>query len=119
MNIVINKDILTEYRDEVIRGFTLKEAGCILAGVTVMMGVAVLSWKLLGISPSIGCYIGLPFTIGLLFFGFKKFQGLDFVQYIREIIWEKRTRILVYDADEAKELSPMFSLKKEKRSGIK
>lgn len=119
MNIVINKDILKEYRDEVIRGFTIKEAGCILAGVTVMIGTAVFSWKWLGISPSIGCYFGLPFTIGFLFIGFKKFQGLDFIQYVREIIWERRTRILTYDADEVRELSPIFSLKKETRSGIK
>lgn len=115
MNILINKDIETEYKDEFINGFTLREAVCIGAGVLVVVGTALFcKWKW-GIEPNAGCYFGLPVAGTIIFMGFKKFQALTPAQYLKEILWEKRTRTLTYSADEMEEDTEPFTLEKGRR----
>lgn len=100
MRIPINKDIETAYKDEFIKGFTLREALSVAAAAGLILGVTAAAWKVSGLGPEICIYIGLPFGILPVFFGFKKFQGLTAFEYIRERIYEKQTRILTYDTGE-------------------
>ncbi len=117
MHIPINKDPEEAYKAEAIRGFTLREAGCIALAVAASGGIAAFAWFQFGVSPDIGIYAGLPFAAPILLFGFCTKQGLTMGKYVKEIIYERQTRILTYDAGELpkeKEL-PRFSLQSKSR----
>ncbi len=113
MNIPINKDIEEEYRDQIVNGFTLKEGGVVMLAVLIVIGTAAAAYYLFALSPKYGCYIGIPLAFPVLFFGFKRFQGLTALEYIREIIYERRTKVLAYDAEEVEEDMRPFTLRKE------
>lgn len=53
MQIPINKDIEEAYRDEPIRGFTLREVAHIMLGALIIGGVTALVWWKTGLSPDI------------------------------------------------------------------
>ena len=111
MQIKINKDLEEEYRDEFIRGFSVREALFILGGFGVIAGITALAYFQFGIMPDIGIYIGLPFGIPVLTFGFFKYQGLTLAAYLKEIFFVKCTKILTYDADELPKENRVFTMK--------
>lgn len=112
MNIPINKDVEKDYRNEIMKGFTWAEAGCMALGIAVVIVVAVGAWLLFHVSPRYGCYIGLPIAFPIILLGFKKFQGLSAFAYLKEILYEKRTGILSYDAMEAPDETRTWTLVK-------
>lgn len=114
MNIPINKN-LEEYKNEVVKGFTLREIICLFISVAVIAGAVLFLWRQTGLAPDVCIYIGLPFGIPILLLGFLKIQGLTLDVYIREIIYEKRTRLLTYDADELGE-NRIFMMQRKNRN---
>ena len=83
MKININKSIEQTYKNEIWKGFTLREVGC-AAGALVTIGVvAFLVYKLLHLSLTIGVYIGIPFAFPFILLGFKKFSGMTLLKYLK------------------------------------
>ena len=71
MNIKINKDPDVEYKNEFMLGYTLKEVICIVVALGVVVLATVIAYMAAGISPMIGCYIGIPFAFPIIFFGIE------------------------------------------------
>lgn len=115
MQIPINKDIEEAYRDEPIRGFTLREVAHIMLGALIIGGVTALVWWKTGLSPDISVFVGIPFGLPVLFMGFRRFQGLTAGAYLKEIIYEKRVGILTYDADELPRERHVFTMERRKK----
>lgn len=115
MQIPINKDLEEAYRDEPIRGFTWREAAYVILSVLLIGGVTALVWWKTGLSPDNSVFVGIPFGLPTLFMGFKKYQGLTAGAYLKEIIYEKRTGILIYDADELPQERHVFTMERGKK----
>lgn len=123
MQIQINKDLEEAYKDEIIKGFSIREAVYLGISVGLIGGITAFAYFRFGIMPDTGIYLGIPFAIPVLLMGFYKTQGLTLAAYLKEIIYEQRTKILLYDADE---LPPEFTvftmerrLKQKKKGGWK
>ena len=110
MSIPINKDLEKEYRNEFFKGFTLKEIGHVALGLAVMGAVTALVWSRTGLSPAICIYIGLPFGIVPMYFGFKTFQGMSARKYLQELWYERKTAQLLYQACEMPKERRVFSM---------
>lgn len=115
MNIPINKN-LEEYKNEMVKGFTLREIICLLISLGIIAGAVLILWWQTGLAPDICIYIGLPLGIPTLLLGFGKIQGVTFDVYIKEVVYEKRTRILTYDADELPEENRIFTMQKKRKN---
>lgn len=116
MNISINSDIEKEYRGEVTKGFNWQELVCAVVAIGVIIGCAYLCNSKFGLSPKYGCYIGIPFAFPIVYFGFRKFQGMNVIEYLREIIYHQKTKDLSYDAEELIEELDTFSLRGGKKA---
>ena len=78
MNIPINQDIETAYRNEFVKGFSLYEFGFAFGGIVAIAFVTFIAWWKFGISPAVGVYMGFPFAIPFFFCGFyKKPDGIE------------------------------------------
>lgn len=115
MNIPISKNLEEEYKNEVAKGFTLREIISIIAGLFVITGATLLLWWKTELPPDICIYAGLPSGIPIFFLGFWRTQGLTLEVYLREILYEKRTGILTYDADEIPEDNHVFTMERERK----
>lgn len=115
MYIPIKKDLEEAYKDEFIKGFSLRESVHLALGILTAAGVTYLCWRMTGLSPSVCVYAGVPCAAPVLFFGFFKIQGLTVGAYLKEMLYAKRTRLLLYDADELPKERRMFTMEKNKR----
>lgn len=116
MVIKINKDPEVEYKNEFMLGYTLKEVICMGFAIGIVVCATVVAYIFFGLSPMIGCYIGIPFAFPVIFLGFAKPGGMTVTELIREIRFERKTKCLTYDADELEEYTyPVTLLKEEKR----
>lgn len=100
MRIPINKEIEEAYKDQFIRGFSVRETGYIALALCIIFGVAFLVWHFFRLPINFCAYVGIPFGIPALLVGFKKYQGLTVTEYIKEIMYENKIKVLLYDADE-------------------
>lgn len=114
MNIPINKDLEEEYKSEWVKGFSYREIAFVVVAIVVIVGVAALAWWKFSIPIDICIYIGLPFGLPFLILGFKKIQGLTVDAYLKEMLYEWRTRELLYDADEIPEENRVFTMERER-----
>ncbi len=110
MSIPINKDLEENYRNEFFKGLTLKELLSVALGFVLMVVVAVLAFFYTDLAPMVCVYAGLPFVVVPMVFGFGKIQGLTIKSYLKELIYERRTALLVYRADELPAERCMFSM---------
>lgn len=117
MKIAVNRDLEEAYKDEFIKGFTLREAGFIAAGFLLGGGAAFLCWHYLHLPPEYACYIGIPAGIPAVVCGFKKFQGLTAGEYLKEILYERKTRVLAYDTGSQPRQEPYRMQHSRRRSG--
>lgn len=118
MQIPINKDIEEAYRDEVAKGFSLREAVSVGISGVLIVGIAALAWWKFQVSPDVGVFIGIPLAVPVMLTGFKKYQGLTALEYAKEIWYEYKTKVLVYDADEIPEEScRIFSMQRGNKKG--
>lgn len=116
MIIKINKDPEEEYKNEFMRGYTFKEIICIVSALAIVVSITIFAYVKEGLNPQIGCYIGLPFALPVIFFGFAKFDGMTVFQLIHEMLYERKTKCLTYDADEVEEYTtPVTLVKSEMR----
>lgn len=119
MSIPINKDLEETYRNEFFKGFTLKELLCVALGFAVMAVVAVFAFLHTDLTPTVCVLVGFPFASVPFAFGFVKIQGLTLKDYLKERIYERRTVLLVYRADELPEERCMFSMTSGMEEGRK
>lgn len=117
MKIPINKDIEVEYKDQFLKGFSIKEVCYVVVSAAIIIGMAVVMYINFGMSLEISIYVGIPFGLPVLLAGFKKFQGLTLIEYIKELRFEYLTKELYYDADELPKHHPIYDMemKKEKQ----
>lgn len=100
MKIVINKDFEKEYKETVFLGLTLKELVTVSAAFVIesAMGfLAVIKW---GIPFNASIYLGIPFALPFLAYGFYKKQDMDIVELFREYRSMKGQGTLSYESNE-------------------
>ena len=114
MKIPINKDIEKEYKDQFMRGFSAKECAYIAVGLVCGGIVAFAVEAMFHLPINVCFYIGIPFAIPSIVIGFADFQGLNFFELIKELIYEHKTKELYYDADEIKTVSPAYTMSRQK-----
>ena len=119
MRIPINKEIEEAYKDQFMKGFSIRETGYIALAIGIIFGIGTLVWFIFGLPINICAYIGMPFGFTVLFIGFKKFQGLTLIEYIKEILYENKIKILTYDADEIPIESDVYNMEKRKNTAKK
>ena len=114
MNIPINKDLEEEYKSEWIKGFTHREIIFVGVSILIIAGAGFLIWWLTEVPPDVCIYIGLPFGFPTLLLGFKKIQGLTIDAYLKEMLYEWKTRELIYDAEELPEENSVFTMERDR-----
>ena len=111
MQIKINKDFLTEYKDDAWKGFTAQEIFSIVTGAGVAFMVIILLYFFAGISPAAAVYIGVPVAAPVIFSGFYRYQGyLSPKQLFVEIRYTRKATGLFYDTGEGKEIRRIFCM---------
>ena len=101
MKIQINKDLLTEYKDTIWKGFTAKELFCLATGGAISVAVVVVLHKTFGMYPATAIYLAVPFAIPAILMGFFKFQGyMSVFDLVREYLFSRKCRCLVFEAEE-------------------
>lgn len=119
MRISINKEIEKEYKDQFMRGFSMRECGFIALAIGIIGGVAFLVSHFFELPINFCFYIGIPFGIPVLLLGFVEFQGLTLIEYAKEIIYEHKTKELFYDADEIPKSEHIFKMMKHKPKKVR
>lgn len=114
MRITINKDLEEDYKDQLFAGYSFKEMFWICIAGGMVIGAAYLFHIYLKLPLETSIYVGVPFGIPAVFLGFKKFQGLTVWEYLKELDYEKKTRLLLYDADEITDKKFIFKIKKRR-----
>lgn len=75
MKIPINKDFLTEYKDDAWKGFSIHELITLAIAAVIgfsIMGIGVFRY---GFDPSIMSYVCIPFVLPVLMYGFYRYQN--------------------------------------------
>lgn len=116
MQIKVNKDFLTEYKDEFWKGFSVQEAISIATASGIVAGMVFVLHRQFGISPANAVYLGVPAAMPVLAVGFYKYQGyMSLPELIRQIYFTYKCRELVFGAGERKEpFGHFFFLKRRK-----
>lgn len=121
MNININKDFIKEYKDDFMRGFSLKECACIVTAFTFAAGAVFAIWKLTDLQIHICVYIAVPLMVPILAIGFYQYQGMSILQLLKEMYYSRKTSCLTFEAEEmTKEDQYVFEMEfKERKSDQK
>lgn len=115
MRIPINKDLEEDYKDQLFAGYSTVEMAWIALAAVMIFGAAYIMYTYFSLPLETCAYVGVPFGAPAIFLGFKKFQGLTIWQYIKELDYERKTRLLLYDADELPDTYYVFAMKKKKK----
>lgn len=116
MQIKVNKDFLTEYKDEFWKGFSISEIISIVLALGCVAGITYILYTKFGISPDNAVYLGVPAALPILAVGFYKYQGyMSLPKLIREICFTYRCKELVFGAGERKEPSGHFFFMKRRK----
>ncbi len=75
MTFNINKDFLTEYKDDMYKGLSAREVLSVVSGAAVAGVVGVTAWRYFGIAPDTAVYIGMPFAAPFVILPNLRFQG--------------------------------------------
>ena len=111
MKIQINRDLLTEYKDAVWKGFTLRELICIGCGGMIAIGVVFFLHASFGMYPATAIYLAVPFALPPVLIGFFRYQGyMGPVELVREYLFSRSCRKILWD-DEPDEAWPAFGMK--------
>lgn len=101
MTVDINKDFLTEYKDDFWKGFSGGEVFALALGAGVGLAVTALVVRYTGMKPSDAVYIGIPAAVPFILLGFYKYQGyLPPFAMLSEIIYSHRTQHLHFETAE-------------------
>ena len=103
MRIKVNKDFLTEYKNEAWKGFDLPEILSIIVGLLCAGGVILFVYFNFHISPASAVYFGVPSMIPALFIGFYKYQSyLSVPKWIYEMYYTSQCKQIIFKAGEQK-----------------
>ncbi len=101
MIVDINKDFLTEYKDDLWKGFSGRELGTIIVAGGVAAGIVALISGFSGMKPSDAVYIALPAAFPILLLGFFRYQGYLYpIELLKEIAFTQRTRHLHFESQD-------------------
>ena len=118
MNIKLNKDFLTAYRNDFWKGFSIHELIYVGAGGLCGAASAALLYFKFHIDVTLSIYIGVPVAFPVILFGFYKYQGyLPVAQLLKEMLYTYQSRKLSYDSTEEKIKDKVFFIKKERERG--
>lgn len=88
MNIQINKDFLTEYKNDVWKGFDGKELIALVAAAVLAGGIVIGIYLVTKMSPATAVYLAVPFAIPIILLGFYAYQKyLPVEKLVREILY--------------------------------
>ena len=90
MTIPINKDPDTEYKNEFMFGYTLKEVLCVAAALLIIAGVTALVYFKFNIALNVGCYFGIPLAFPVIFLGFKEWYGMSITRFKVNLAMRKK-----------------------------
>ncbi|MDD6667750.1 MAG: PrgI family protein [Lachnospiraceae bacterium] len=101
MTIQINKDFLTEYKDDVWKGFNARELISIITGGATAFGVVILLYYFTKMNPATLVYFAVPFAIPAVGIGFYRFQGyLSLTDLLKEMMYTWYTKELHSESEE-------------------
>lgn len=88
MNIQMNKDFLSEYKNDVWKGFDGKELIALSSAVAMTGGIIVGIYLATKMSPATAVYLAIPFAIPVILLGFYSYQKyLPVEKLMREILY--------------------------------
>lgn len=103
MNIKINRDFLTEYKNIFWKGFTLSELVYIGAGCVCGAAVAGLLHFKFNMEITLAIYAGMPAAFPVIIPGFYRYQGyMPLWELLSEIINTYKCRTLHFSSSEEK-----------------
>ncbi len=100
MNIPINKDFEREYQEDVWRGFSLRQLIFLGIGVCIGASIVLFAYFYLGFPIQACVYLGVPAMAPALVAGFYTYQGMTILEYVKVILYEKKTEVLIWEAGE-------------------
>lgn len=115
MKIDLNKDFENQYKNEFLKGFTLRETlyGGLAFCVAAMVGILI--WWNTGIAINICIYLGIPFMIPIVAMGMIKHQGHSWSEMWKEIYFFVQTKELSVQMEERKNVNVrIFTMDKTK-----
>ncbi len=111
MKIDMNKDFDEAFPSEFMLGFTLKQF--VVAAIALVVGIT--GMILLHFQTGLGIvecsYIIIPVSGPICMLGFAGYQMQTPLQYIREILYVRKTRELLYEAEELQGEGRVFTMK--------
>lgn len=119
MNIPINKDFETEFKDNIWKGFSLDEMKYIAAGVLTAVINGSLMIFVLNIHYQIGIYIAVFTMVPPVAAGFwRSSNHLNLVRYYKARRYRRLTGVLIYKAGEYRSCDPVENEKRVKPEKI-
>lgn len=114
MQIQINKDF-QEYKEDSWRGFSLKELLSLIAATGSSAAVVFVFYQIADVPMTLAVYLAVPAAIPSLLTGFYRYQGMSFLNLVRERFWWKQVCILTYEAGEL----PVIGINGKMRKTVK
>lgn len=113
MKIDINDDFNEAFPDEAFAGFTLRQ--CLVGGGAFALSVllAFFLWRTAGIGIVECTYLAVPAMFPVCALGLGKYQGQGIPRMIREWMYFRKTKRLLYAAGEYPGTGRTFFMKRE------
>jgi hypothetical protein len=114
MRIEINKDILNDYKDEIWKGFTLRELISLMAGGACALLVVFVLNRWIGMYPATAIYLAVPAALPAVALGFYRYQGyLRPLDLIKELIFMHGCGQLTLQHEAGTEHTPVFTMERQ------
>lgn len=119
MKISINKDLDTDYKNEIFKGLDGRDILFGGLGILIVIITAVTVGYYLKIDAQLCVVIGVIPAIPVFILGFYKIQGMTVFAYFKEFLYDKMTEELYYDADEIPTNTNVWSMERKSEKGRK
>lgn len=119
MRIPQNKDLDTDYKNEIYKGLDARDIAYGAISIAVIIATAVCSAYYLKVPTELCVLIGIIPAAPVMFLGFYKIQGMTPFAYFKEFLYDKMTEELIYEADELPENNEVWSMLREPEKGRK
>lgn len=113
MKIPINKDLDTDYKNEILKGLDGRDILFGGLGLLIIAVTAVTVGYYLKIDYQFCVLIGVVPSLPVFYVGFRKIQGMTVFAYFKEYLYDKMTEELYYDADEIPKNTKVWSMERE------
>lgn len=119
MKININKDFITEYKNDFWKGFSLTEVIYIAEGFAVGAAVIAVMFFAFNIPVATAVYMAVPFAAPVIFRGFYKYQGyMRISELIKEMMYTGGMKELVFETEEH-DTDRVFFMHREVKKNLK